>query len=396
METKLLISEVKHLLEIENTKKKEEKARGDCFNIFSIMEMKTDEVYTHSAIIKELLDPQGSHGQGDTYLRLFLQVIPELQEMEHFDTANAKVKKECSINKSDEQSGRIDILIKSDDKAIIIENKIYAEDQEKQLFRYKEFAKAKYKNSNILYLTLRGKSASSQSLNGMRRTDYIRISYHDTIMDWLTSCINVSEGNPLVREVLIQYQNLIRELTFRESEEKYIQEICELCKSAKDLIILRKNFKEHFDSIMSCKIRMFFIDELTKLAQEKGLYLEENGYDWSHEDKAFFFRKDDWETFEIVFLFKKENFSDLRCGFRYIDKNDNDIYTEKRDVYNELKKESEEEATNRWPFIRKCKAYSDWKKESIIASMYDKSLVGMIKNDLEALLNIVEENHLSL
>lgn len=396
METELLITEIKHLLELEKTKKREKKARGECFNIFSIMEMKTDEVYTHSAIIKELLNPKGSHGQGDTYLKLFLQVIPELQSIEDFDTANAKVKKECSINKSDEQSGRIDILIQSGDKAIIIENKIYAEDQEKQLFRYKEFARSEYKSYNILYLTLRGKSASSQSLNGMRRTDYIRISYHDTIMDWLTSCINVSEGNPLVREVLIQYQNLIRELTFRESEEKYIQEICELCKSADDVIILKEKFKEQFVTIMSCKIHSFFLTKLAEIAQEKELYIEENGYDWSHEDKAFIFRKDDWETFEIVFLFKKENFSDLRCGFRYIDKNDNDIYTEKRDVYNELKKKSEEEATNRWPFIRKCKAYSDWKSENIIASIYDASLVEMIQDDLDNLLRIVEENHLSL
>lgn len=42
--------------------------RGECYNLFSILGLSTYEL-KHSAIIANLLDPHGSHGCGDTFLR---------------------------------------------------------------------------------------------------------------------------------------------------------------------------------------------------------------------------------------------------------------------------------------------------------------------------------------
>ena len=48
---------------------------GEKFNIFSIMSMEKNEVYTHSAIITELLNPYGNHGQTDVFLKEFITII---------------------------------------------------------------------------------------------------------------------------------------------------------------------------------------------------------------------------------------------------------------------------------------------------------------------------------
>ena len=48
---------------------------GENFNVFSILQMESAEVKTHSAIIAELLNPQGSHSQGTLFLKLFLQLF---------------------------------------------------------------------------------------------------------------------------------------------------------------------------------------------------------------------------------------------------------------------------------------------------------------------------------
>jgi len=43
---------------------------GENFNIFRILKVESSEVKTHSAFIAELLNPNGSHGQKDTFLKL--------------------------------------------------------------------------------------------------------------------------------------------------------------------------------------------------------------------------------------------------------------------------------------------------------------------------------------
>ena len=51
------------------------KQSGEDFNIFSVMSMESDEVFTHSALLAELLNPSGSHGLGSAPLKLFVHRI---------------------------------------------------------------------------------------------------------------------------------------------------------------------------------------------------------------------------------------------------------------------------------------------------------------------------------
>ena len=50
---------------------------GENFNVFKILGLTTNEVRTHSAFIAELLNPKGSHGCKDTFLKLFIERLQE-------------------------------------------------------------------------------------------------------------------------------------------------------------------------------------------------------------------------------------------------------------------------------------------------------------------------------
>ena len=159
---------INNLLKEEKLLKEERMKRGELFNIFQVMHMEADEVYTHSAFIAHLLDPQGSHGCGNTFLKLFIETISDLQVL-NFDLVNPiKVKVEESIgtisNKND-TGGRLDIIITDhNNNAIIIENKIYAADQKGQLLRYHKYAQDHHKEKyKLLYLTLDGHEPSKES-----------------------------------------------------------------------------------------------------------------------------------------------------------------------------------------------------------------------------------------
>ncbi|WP_417601041.1 PD-(D/E)XK nuclease family protein [Owenweeksia hongkongensis] len=56
-------------------------ANSEDFNIFSILNMETNEVKTHSTFLAELLNPHGSHSMGETFLQLFLNKF-EIKDFE--------------------------------------------------------------------------------------------------------------------------------------------------------------------------------------------------------------------------------------------------------------------------------------------------------------------------
>ena len=218
---KKLLQEVNVILQKEKVRKEESRKRGERFNVFEMLGVAHYEV-THSKIIAGFLNPQGSHGQGDLFLRLFLQTIENNDEI-YLDTSNAKVYTEY-----DTGTGRIDILIEDNTgHGIVIENKVYAGDQPEQLIRYNSFAENKYKKENytIYYLTLYGYEASDNSANGIA---YKCISYCEHIINWLQLCIHECATMPLVRETLVQYLNHIKQLTNQDMDSLNEEELIEL------------------------------------------------------------------------------------------------------------------------------------------------------------------------
>ena len=167
--------------------------RREPFNVFSSLQNKEGHLNEtlHSRFLHALLDYRKPGDDARENLKDFLQHVG----VRDFELRGVQVKRECDY---------IDILItNADKKAVVIENKIRREEQDKQLWRYHNKLKEKgYFDSDIhlLFLTLEGDHPSSAC--GL---PYKIISYKDDLPPWLERCQKRAYDEPELRESLIQY-----------------------------------------------------------------------------------------------------------------------------------------------------------------------------------------------
>jgi hypothetical protein len=213
--------------------KYQESARktGENFNIFKILNLTSNEVRTHSTFLAEMLSNVGSHEHGNLFFKEFLSsLIPEVK----FNTENYTVEIEKHIgliNENYDNGGRIDIVINDDsENCIIIENKIYAGDQYKQLRRYFNYNP----KAIILYLTLEGKPPSMESLDGINLESIKLISYDNHVLSWLESCKKLICNHPILMGSVEQYIYLIRGLTNKTTNANMENEIFEIIRSSQE------------------------------------------------------------------------------------------------------------------------------------------------------------------
>lgn len=320
---KILLTEVGRIVQLDAKQREEREKRGELFNIFEILKVETNETRAHSAFLAALLTPKGKHGAGDRFLRAFIDTMDCLKDFE-FDTKDAKVEIEYSIGNKNEdatEGGRIDILIESADrnKAIIIENKIYAGDQEKQLVRYANYAK-KYSDYRLLYLNLYGDEASEYSVKDesdktlQSGEDYFQVGYDKEIIDWLEACIAEAERLPIVRESVIQYQNLIKKLTNQNMEQGYSEQVLNamLDKNNIDAVAAIVAQSENWRARIIRKL----MDDLQKYAAEKGFEFqstmlnEDGSLNYNHNQ----INLSKWNTTSITIENDKGNYRDLCIG----------------------------------------------------------------------------------
>lgn len=236
MQYNLLLKQVKSIIDLYE---KHAEISGEKFNIFSIMGMDSDEVRTHSAILGELLNPKGNHSLGSKPLELFVKQMPFFKEEFIVDFGSALCQKEVYVGVKDDENiegGRVDLIVS--DKTgcrIVIENKIYAPEQQNQLERYYK----KYSGAKILYLTLDG-SESKQSFK-----NYERISYEYHILNWIEACAKEAFDKPMVREVLNQYAYLLKKLTNQTTNTEMKDKLKEVIKNNyTESLEIYKNFEE--------------------------------------------------------------------------------------------------------------------------------------------------------
>ena len=185
------------------------------YNIFDILGVSSFEETTHSAFLANLLSSQGSHAQGDIFMRTFIdRVIPKSRRLVFASLAGDDYEVVCE--KGGIEFGWVDVLIEAADKtgAVIIENKIFAADQENQLQRYYDYATQvlRYDEKQIamIYLTPDGHPVSSYSLRPEKRRELIdadvlvEISYEQDIASWLETVLSKVRA-PAVSEIIRQY-----------------------------------------------------------------------------------------------------------------------------------------------------------------------------------------------
>ena len=206
---------------------KYEAGRPEPFNVFSVLRSEHDEVNLHSRFLHALLDyRQPSDGHREN-LEDFLRSIVGIDKLYPDD---AMVERE---------SDNIDILIRdpSSMQAVVIENKIWAEDQPQQLWRYAEQLRGQGYTPRLLYLTLDGHSPYEDSVADL---EYKCISYKEDLPPWLKCCQKHAYDEPALRESVAQYLHLIAKLTGTDYSEAYMKELKELCLQNDNLVLVHE------------------------------------------------------------------------------------------------------------------------------------------------------------
>ena len=157
----------KSLIEVRKKVKEEMEKLPPQFNVFNSINLLNHENY-NSNLFANFLEIKFKHnGNKISFAKLFLKYLTEEFGWE-FDLENIKIKDiEIKRELSTEERKRIDIFIGyKKEFAIIIENKIWADDGYKQLENYYHYVKSqKYDKIYMIYLTPYEREPSEESLS---------------------------------------------------------------------------------------------------------------------------------------------------------------------------------------------------------------------------------------
>ena len=199
------------------------------FNVFTVLRSSSDEVNLHSRFLHAVL---GHRATPDGELENLRDFVTDVACVEDFRLEGAKVGRETY---------NIDLLIEENDKndetqrqAIVIENKIWADDREEQLQRYRQkLVELGYDPSaiHLLYLTPFGTEPSEQSIGHLKCKT---VSYWVDLPRWLERCQQRAFDDPALRESIAQYLQLIRAIT---GSEAYMVDLKNLCLKDDNLLL---------------------------------------------------------------------------------------------------------------------------------------------------------------
>ena len=187
--------------------------------MFEVLRSASDEVNLHSRFLYALLvhiDPVSDEREN---LAAFVR---EVLKSDDFALANARVERE---------SNHIDLLISNRRQAIVVENKIWAADQEQQLQRYRDsLVHQGFSATSIrlVYLTLYGDEPSERSRGTIPAEEIQRVSYRDHLPAWLIGCQRRAFDEPGLRESIAQYRRLILAMTSNYYEPEHMVELKKL------------------------------------------------------------------------------------------------------------------------------------------------------------------------
>ena len=292
--------EVENICTREQALQEERHRKGENYNLFSILSIERYEL-KHSALIANLLDPEGSHGCGDAFLRAFFEIALKGTAYPFESSSPDSCTEHYTGPIAGDTGGRIDILVKSSHYGLIIENKIYAGDQDKQLIRYDNYGKEIFGADGYLlvYLTLYGYDASKESTatKSAEEVGYLRLSYAEDILRWLEQCARLAYDKPLVRESLNQYIRTIKQLTYQDMNEENIQQIIDLAIDHPEVVATLSSKR---DAIAQRIRKEYIFAELRKYADQKGWQFDDTEITNPQGEPNIRFRKEGWNGSIII------------------------------------------------------------------------------------------------
>ena len=213
------------------------------------------------------------HADENAHSRILMKLL-QFNEDKSFPILDSFLK-ELEINENitnpeftSDSSDRIDLLIKDEKYAIIVENKIHdAIDQENQLNRYIEEVERKgFDSLYIIYLTKDGREPTNGSLSEERKRRlkiegrFYSLSYKDNILPWMEERIlpicRIEEEN--LSSALRQYIDHLKGLFMERKIDKELNETMEKH-------IIEELKLENITSEDKIKYLQKFMNEITKL-----------------------------------------------------------------------------------------------------------------------------------
>ena len=295
----------------------ESKKRGNNdYNPLKAVQNLYDEVNMHSGFLHSLLDTNGEHYQDDLFLRLFLEVL-NLKKW-FGETKNAQVLKEHK---------NIDIYISNGENRIIIENKIWADDQKEQIARYIETIhdensneNVNYENIAVVYLSPFSKEPSQNSLDkwqinndmlkcGNDKVLYRQISYEKEILEWIEKCQSKDGvGNITSLNSALEFYKDIIEIIIGQKDSK--MDIVGFFKEQKDFEIAFEIYKNEIE-IMNAYLGNIKDDIQKDIGNSWQVEYDKNGYLYVFSEQY---------GDEMAFLFDIESYIErnkkkFRCWF---------------------------------------------------------------------------------
>ena len=293
--------EVENICTREQALQEERHRKGENYNLFRILSIERYEL-KHSALIANLLDPKGSHGCDDAFLRAFFEIALKERAYPFEDCTHLHSYTEYYTGPiAGDTGGRIDILVKSSRYGLIIENKIYAGDQDKQLTRYDNYGKKTLGAGKYLlaYLTLYGYDASKESTStkSAEEVAYLRLSYAEDILRWLGQCVRLADNKPLVRESLNQYIRTIKQLTYQDMNQEDIQKIIDLAVDHPEVVATLSSKR---DAIAQGIREKYIFAKLKEYADQKGWLFDSTEIANPKGDNKIRLRKEGWDGSIII------------------------------------------------------------------------------------------------
>ncbi len=288
------------------------------FNLFDVIN-KSHYENCHSDIIAYLLDPNEKHFHKE-FCEQFISLIRNTKDVNIPDYKFVKVSREKQIS----NARRIDILIETNSFVMIIENKIWAHDQEAQLFDYYNWANGEYGSKPVFlcYLTPFETPPSEYSilkkdLNELEKShSYFSLSYNKDILNWLSS-LKIKDDEKILNAAIVQYIDIIEGVCNLRKENKMelelaVNEMEAICKN--ESIELNAHIKEIKTNLeylqQSCNFYIFmdFFEVLgARLSGSEGLssskiYYVHHGnkeFDLNKKKDFIYSVKKDFESFGI-------------------------------------------------------------------------------------------------
>ena len=174
------------------------------FDFIEPDEMRLSSILAWLLRSREAIHGQGmreaTHGQGGRFLhlfvaRLFRDLPGSAWPLEACEHAEAKI--EFTV-----RGGRIDILVNSGNRTLVLENKAGAGDQRDQLNCYAAYLDSlKQADTRLIYLTPDGSDPSKESIDEQQRICRIKDgqlhlwSYREHILEWLAECRSVCRAD---------------------------------------------------------------------------------------------------------------------------------------------------------------------------------------------------------